>query len=64
VVSPGDILDSDSGAVAFVVRQQLRNFAEGKSGQIVYARPVVKTDYWSIIVGIALGAATLVQIAL
>ncbi len=64
VVSPGDLLDSDSGAVAFVVRQQLRNFAEGKSGQIVYARPVVKTDYWSIIVGIALGAATLVQIAL
>lgn len=64
VVSPGDILDSDSGAVAFVIRQQLRNFAEGKSGHIAYARPIVKTDYWSIIAGIALGVATLVQIFL
>jgi hypothetical protein len=64
VVSPGDILDSDSGAVAFVVRQQIRNFAEGKSGQVVYERPVVKTDYWSVMAGIALGVATLVQIVL
>jgi hypothetical protein len=64
VVSPGDILDSDSGAVAFVVRQQIRNIAEGKSGQFVYERPVVKTDYWSVMAGIALGVATLVQIVL
>jgi hypothetical protein len=64
VVSPGDILDSDSGAVAFVIRQQIRNFAEGESGQIAYERPVVKTDYWSIMAGIALGVATLVQIVL
>ena len=64
VVSPGDILDSDSGAVAFVIRQQIRNFAEGKSGQVVYERPVVKNDYWSVMAGIALGVATLVQIVL
>ena len=64
VVSPGDILDSDSGAVAFVIRQQIRNFAEGKSGQVVYERPVVKNDYWSVMAGIALGVATLIQIVL
>ena len=64
VVSPGDILDSDSGAVAFVIRQHIRNFVEGKSGQVVYERPVVKNDYWSVMAGIALGVATLVQIVL
>ena len=64
VVSPGDILDSDSGAVAFVIRQHIRNFVEGKSGQVVYERPVVKNDYWSVMAGIALGVATLIQIVL
>jgi hypothetical protein len=37
---------------------------EGKSGQVVYERPVVKNDYWSVMAGIALGVATLIQIVL
>jgi hypothetical protein len=62
VVSPSDILDSDSGAVAYVIRQQIKRFQEGKSGSSVSSRPFVKTDYLSIIVGAVLGIGTLVQI--
>jgi hypothetical protein len=62
VVSPGDILDSDSGAVAFVIRQQLKRFQEGKSGSSISARPIIRTDYWSIISGAALGLGVLIQI--
>jgi hypothetical protein len=42
-VSPSDILDSDSGAVAYVIRQQIKRFQEGKSGSSVSSRPFVKT---------------------
>lgn len=62
VVSPSDILDSDSGAVAYVIRQQIKRFQEGKSGTVLSSGPIIKTDYWSIIVGAAIGIGTLVQI--
>lgn len=62
VVSPGDILDSDSGAVAFVIRQQIKNFHDGKSGNGVQERAVVINDYWSIVSGALLGIATLIQV--
>ena len=62
VVSPSDILDSDSGAVAHVIRQQIKRFQEGKSGTVINSRPIIKTDYWSIIVGSAIGIGTLIQI--
>lgn len=62
VVSPSDILDSDSGAVAYVIRQQIKRFQEGKSGSIVSYRPILKADYWSIFFGAAIGIGTLIQI--
>jgi hypothetical protein len=62
VVSPSDILDSDSGAVAHVIRQQIKRFQEGKSGAVIDSAPVIKTDYWSIAVGAAIGIGTLIQI--
>ena len=62
VVSPGDILDSDSGAVAFVIRQQIKRFQEGKGGSSSSARAVVRTDYLSIIAGVVVGVGTLIQI--
>jgi len=62
VVSPSDILDSDSGAVAHVIRQQIKRFQEGKSGTVIYTAPVIKTDYWSIAFGAAIGIGTLIQI--
>jgi hypothetical protein len=55
-------LDSDSGAVAYVIRQQIRSFEEGKNGSVVSSRPIIKTDYLSIFAGSALGVGTLVQI--
>jgi hypothetical protein len=62
VVSPSDILDSDSGAVAHVIRQQIKRFQEGKSGTVINSAPVTQTDYWSIVVGAAIGIGTLIQI--
>jgi hypothetical protein len=62
IVSPSDILDSDSGAVAYVIRQQIKRFQEGKSGTVLSSGPIIKTDYWSTIVGAAIGIGTLVQI--
>lgn len=62
VVSPGDILDSDSGAVAFVVRQELKRIRESDTGSLVSDRPIVRNDYWSIVIGAALMVATLFQI--
>lgn len=64
VVSPGDILDSDSGAVAFVIRQQIKRFEEGKNGLIIGSGPIIKADYWSIFVGVGLGLGTVIQIVL
>jgi hypothetical protein len=61
-VSPSDILDSDSGAVAHVIRQQIKRFEEGKSGTVISSGPIIKTDYWSIVVGAAIGIGTLIQI--
>ena len=62
VVSPSDILDSDSGAVAYVIRQQIKRFQEGNSGSIVRYTPILKADYWSIFFGAAIGIGTLIQI--
>lgn len=62
VVSPGDILDSDSGAVAFVIRQQLKRAQDFDGGASSKQRPLVKTDYLSIGIGIALGVATVIQV--
>ena len=62
VVSPSDILDSDSGAIAHVIRQQIKRFQEGKNGTVMSSGPIIKTDYWSIIFGAAIGIATFVQI--
>ena len=62
VVSPSDILDSDSGAVAYVIRQQIKRFQEGNSGSIVRYVPILKADYWSIFFGAAIGIGTLIQI--
>jgi hypothetical protein len=62
VVSPNDILDSDSGAVAYVIRLQIKSFQEGKNGKLINFRPIIKTDYWSIIVGSSIGIGTLIQI--
>ncbi len=62
VVSPSDILDSDSGAVAYVIRQQIKRLQEGKSGSIVVSGPIIRTDYWSITIGSVIGAATIIQI--
>ena len=62
VVSPSDILDSDSGAVAHVIRHQIKRFQEGKKVTEMISGPIIKTDFWSIICGAAIGIATLVQI--
>jgi hypothetical protein len=62
VVSPSDILDSDSGAVAYVIRQQIKKFQEGKGASVVSFRPIIKTDFWSILAGAAIGIGTLIQI--
>lgn len=62
VVSPADILDSDSGAVAYVIREQIKRSQEGKSGSVVSSRPMIKTDYWSIVAGAVVVIGTLVQI--
>lgn len=62
VVSPSDILDSDSGAVAHVIRHHVKNFQEGKNGTVMSSGPIIKTDYWSMIFGAAIGIATFIQI--
>ena len=62
VVSPNDILDSDSGAVAHVIRQQIKRFQEGKSGKVIDFGPIIKIDYWSIVIGTTIGIGTLIQI--
>jgi hypothetical protein len=62
VVSPSDILDSDSGAVAYVIRQQIKKFQEGKGASVASVRPIIKTDFWSILTGAAIGIGTLIQI--
>jgi hypothetical protein len=61
VVSPGDILDSDSGAVAFVIRQHLKRLNESSAVSLVETKPVVRTDFVSITIGIVLGLGALVQ---
>jgi hypothetical protein len=61
VVSPGDILDSDSGAVAFVIRQHLKR-VKGRGGEsLLSTKPEVRTDYLSIAIGLVLVVGTLVQ---
>ena len=62
VVSPGDILDSDSGAVAFVIRQQIKRFEERKGRSNIGSGPIIKVDFWSIMVGVGLGLGILIQI--
>jgi hypothetical protein len=55
-------LDSDSGAVAYVIRQQIKKFQEGKGASVASVRPIIKTDFWSILTGAAIGIGTLIQI--
>jgi len=61
LISPGDILESDSGAVAFVIRQELKALRENGDGTSSSGTASFKIDYLSIVAGAFLTAATAFQ---
>jgi hypothetical protein len=61
LISPGDILESDSGAVAFVIRQQLKALRENPKEISSSSSVSFKIDYLSIVSGAFLVVATAFQ---
>lgn len=59
-LSPGDILESDSGAVAFVIRKELRSIRDSNPS-VLEAQPSKRFDYVSLVLGLALGIGTTIQ---
>lgn len=61
LISPGDILESDSGAVAFVIRQELKALRENPNQKRSSRKVSFKIDYLSVVIGAILTVATAFQ---